>query len=520
MGAKKKAGLLLALALVGGLLAGCGPAQTEPSTPALVVATPAPKTDVTTMNVVLPQDVTTMHPLRATQRETRSVLGLVYESLVAYGEMGSLGGELAASLEPDDAAKVWTITLRKQVRWQKTGRTLSSDDVIYTLDMIRQIGAEGAYYSVLSYIENWEKVDDSTLKITFIHGFMGNMMALDFPVLPVDGGYSATDVPNEPSGTGPYQMGALVSGQDLTLTANASWWKQQPKIRTIVAKRYADTQAAATSLVLRQLDVVQTADLVTDQYSYTGDANTYEYVTPYLEFLAFNMQSPSVADLRLRQAVSLTLDRKALVETVYMNHATLADSPFFPGNAMLNTRLTREQNAQKARDLLTQMGWNGQTSLILLTDENRENPLRSDAAQLISKQLRELGITVQVVAKPWAEFNADLAAGTFDMVLTGWYTGAIPDLSFALSSTGTGNFMKYMSPGMDARLLALLESGKSGFPAALEAVKAQIDQELPMISLYFRNHTLLTGSQVVGVSRVEETDAFATIDQWRMTSGQ
>ena len=36
----------------------------------------------------------------------------------------------------------------------------------------------------------------------------------------------------------------------------------------------------------------------------------------------------------------------------------------------------------------------------------------------------------------------------------------------------------------------------------------------------FRNHTLLTGSQVVGVGRVEEADAFATIDQWRMTGSK
>jgi peptide/nickel transport system substrate-binding protein len=520
MRSRKAGALLLALLLTGGLAGGCSNTQTEPSTPALVVATPAPKTDVTTLNVVLPQDVTTLHPLRATQREVRSLLGLVYESLVAYDENGNPAGELAASLEPDDTARVWTITLRKQVRWQRTGRALASDDVIYTLDLIRQIGAEGAYYPVLSYIENWEKVDDSTVKITFIHGFMGNIMALDFPVLPMDGGYSASSVPDEASGTGPYVMGALAKDQDLTLTANESWWKQQPKIRTIVAKRYADTQAAATSLVLRQLDAVQTEDLVTDQYSYSGDANTYEYVTPYLEFLAFNMQSTKVADGRFRQAVALSLDRKSIVETVYMNHATLADSPFFPGNAMLNTQLTRQQDTAKAKELLTAMGWNSQTSLTLLTDENQANPLRSDAAKLIAKTLGELGVTVEVVAKPWDEFSADLAAGTFDMVLTGWYTGTVPDLGFALSSTGAGNFMKYASPDMDALLTAFLESGKNGFADALAAVKAQIDKDLPLITLYFRNHTLLTGSQVVGVGRVEEADAFATIDQWRMTGSK
>ena len=87
-------------------------------------------------------------------------------------------------------------------------------------------------------------------------------------------------------------------------------------------------------------------------------------------------------------------------------------------------------------------------------------------------------------------------------------------MSFGLSSAGEGNVTGYNSPAMDQKLAALLESGSSGFVDALAAVKAQLAEDVPLVSLYFRNHTLLTTAQIKGVGRVEEDNAFISIDQW------
>ncbi len=514
MRAKRRLAALLALLLLAVPLAACQGDGDQASSPVLVVATPTPKADLSTLHIVMPENVETLHPLRATQREVRSLLGLVYESLLTYDGEGNPTGGLAASLEPDETAKVWTVKLRTQASWQGSGRPLSADDVIFTLDLIRQIGEDGAYASVLDYLENWEKVDETTVRISCKHGFMGNQMALDFPIVPMDAGFTADSAPNPGVGTGPYTMGELQEGENLTLTANPSWWKQQPSIKTVVAHRYPDTQTASTSVMLRQLDVVQTDDVVTDQYSYAGDVNTYEYVTPYFEFLAFNMASPNVSDVRLRQAVAYSLNRKEIASDVYMNHVTLADSPFFPGNALLKEEASLEQDAAQAQSLLAAMGWNSQIQLTLLTYDNKQDPLRLEAANLIARQLGEQGITVQVVAKSGDAFTQELEGGNFDLLLAGWYLGEVPDLSFALSSTGEGNVTGYASAAMDQKLAALLESGSSGFDSALAAVKDQLAEDMPLISLYFRNHTLLTAAQVKGVGRVEEDNAFLSIDQW------
>lgn len=514
MRAKRRLAALLALLLLAVPLAACQGDGDQASSPVLVVATPTPKADLSTLHIVMPENVETLHPLRATQREVRSLLGLVYESLLTYDGEGNPTGGLAASLEPDETAKVWTVKLRTQASWQGSGRPLSADDVIFTLDLIRQIGEDGAYASVLDYLENWEKVDETTVRISCKHGFMGNQMALDFPIVPMDAGFTADSAPNPGVGTGPYTMGELQEGENLTLTVNPSWWKQQPSIKTVVAHRYPDTQTASTSVMLRQLDVVQTDDVVTDQYSYAGDVNTYEYVTPYFEFLAFNMASPNVSDIRLRQAVAYSLNRKEIASDVYMNHVTLADSPFFPGNALLKEEASLEQDAAQAQSLLAAMGWNSQIQLTLLTYDNKQDPLRLEAANLIARQLGEQGITVQVVAKSGDAFTQELEGGNFDLLLAGWYLGEVPDLSFALSSTGEGNVTGYASAAMDQKLAALLESGSSGFDSALAAVKDQLAEDMPLISLYFRNHTLLTAAQVKGVGRVEEDNAFLSIDQW------
>ena len=442
------------------------------------------------------------------------MLGLVFESLVTYDEEGNPTGGLAAGLEPDEAARIWTIKLRTQAVWQGSGRALTADDVIFTLNLIRDIGKNGPYGSVLEYISGWEKVDDTTVKIVFTHGFMGNQMALDFPVLPADAGYSVSKAPNPAVGTGPYVMNELVTGENLTLTANPRWWKQQPAITTVVAHRFEDASTASTSLMLRQLDALQSDALVTDQYSYAGDVNTYQYVTPYFEFLAFNMTSEKVADARLRQAIALGLDRKNIVSTVYMNHATLCDTPYYPGNAMLKADTTRENDAEKAKLALASMGWKKETELTLLVCENREDTTRTQAASLIARQLSEMGVTVKVKSQNSEEFAASLEAGEYDLLLAGWYMSSVPDLSFALSSAGKGTVMNYASAEMDQKLKNLLNSGRDGFDGALDEVKALLTEDVPLVSLYFRNHTLMTSAQVKGVSHVEEDNAFAFIDQW------
>lgn len=513
MKAKRCLALLLGILLLTLPLAGCK-GEEETSEPVLVVATPPPREAITTLNIVIPQTVDTLHPLLATQREVRSMLGLVFESLITYDDTGMPVGALAASLEPDEAAKVWTIKLRTQAVWQGTNRAISADDVIFTLDLIRSIGKNDPYGSVLDYISGWEKVDETTVKIVFVHGFLGNQMALDFPILPYDGGYTQKTAPNPAVGTGPYVMGKLNTGESLTLKANPKWWKKQPAITTITAHRFENAETAATSLMLRQLDAMQSDALVTEQYSYAGDVNTYQYVTPYFEFLAFNMASEKVADARFRQAIALGLDRKSIVSAVYMNHATLCDTPYFPGNAMLKADAARDSDAEKAKLALAAMGWKKETELTLLVCENREDTTRMQTADLIARQLAELGVTVKVKSKNTEEFAASLENGEYDLLLAGWYMGSVPDLSFALSSNGKGNVMNYHSDEMDRRLNAFLISGQDGFDSTLADIKSLLAEDVPLISLFFRNHTLLTSAEVKGVGRVDEDNAFGSIDQW------
>ena len=162
MKAKRCLALLLGILLLTLPIAGCK-GEEETSEPVLVVATPPPREDISKLNIVIPQTVDTLHPLLATQREVRSMLGLVFESLITYDDTGMPVGALAASLEPDEAAKVWTIKLRTQAVWQGTNRAISADDVIFTLDLIRSIGKNGPYGSVLNYISGWEKVDETTV---------------------------------------------------------------------------------------------------------------------------------------------------------------------------------------------------------------------------------------------------------------------------------------------------------------------------------------------------------------------
>jgi peptide/nickel transport system substrate-binding protein len=107
--------------------------------------------------------------------------------------------------------------------------------------------------------------------------------------------------------------------------------------------------------------------------------------------------------------------------------------------------------------------------------------------------------------------------GRFDLLLAGWYMNDIPDLRFAVRSDGSQNLSGYNDVEMDELLDEVMQSyTRETISASFERVQQKIIEDLPIISLYFRTHTLLTRRNITNVIQVKEESAYSSIQYWNI----
>jgi peptide/nickel transport system substrate-binding protein len=242
--------------------------------------------------------------------------------------------------------------------------------------------------------------------------------------------------------------------------------------------------------------------------------------------LLFNQRDPSdtsrrhpiLSDLRVRQAITLGLDRHLLVRAVFGSYAEV---PYGPVSPILWIRhhapKAARQNLAKARRLLAEAGWrdsdgdgildrNGGPLMLSLSLPNT-SAIRRQMSLLAQEQLRQLGLKLdlqQLEFPLWAERRA---AGKFDIDFGATVQDPSPSgLAQGWSCTGGTNVAKYCSPRTDSLLeQAVLGRGGKDPAQAWVAVLRQIEADAPAAFLYapsyvyavrrrFRNVTITPAS--------------------------
>lgn len=521
------------------LFGGCNGDDMPAATP-----TPTPPTVVNniyalknTIAVAMPSKIESTNPYLINSRDVLSLYNLVFEPLVDLNQKGEPVPCLAQSWSVDESGYEWTFVLRDGVTWQHINREITAQDVHFTISLMQEIKDNSIHCHAMGYIADWDIVDEKTILITTYEPFYGILMAMNFPILPYDVGYnSAGGEPIVPVGTGPYMVNDYRPGVRIELVQNEAWWQVLPRIEKIIAEPYDIGSIAVSALSLGQLDVVQTNDITVSQLRDSLNVNTYEYNTNYYEFLMPNIgQSPLLRDERVRQAIALAINRQEIVSNVYINHAILTESPVRPSSWLYEgTAIGYDNDIEEAVRLLILSGWKKENpddeyfnispdgvkndfTLILVTNDNEQNSLRYEAAQIIIMNLADIGIKVDFKLMDWDIFEDRIAQGYFDLLLAGWYISDIPDLRSLLASNGRNNISGYADEEMDLLLEDVMDQKTAeGLKNAFKLVHDKINEDVPVISLYFRTHTLLTRSRLINIANSEEGDAFQSIQDWTL----
>ncbi len=459
-----------------------------------------------------------------------SLNALVYEGLVALDDEYLPQPALAERWEPSADGASWQFNLREGVTFHD-GSPLTAADVVATIQEILRLANDetnankGVYSSLKYFVTEASASGDNTVIIKTPRRNFGFLYAMNFPILP-----AAQVQADVPAGTGPYVVEQFLTKDYLWLTANSRWWSAAPKIKEINVIFHTANRELISSYEYNRVDAVLTRSLTAAQYRSGINSLHLNYRTKQLETLQLNHRSYELKDIKVRQAIRFALNLDAIAENAYMGMAQRTDTPLPRGTWMYRAEDDAvHYNPEEAKRLLDEAGWTDSNndgvrdmmrdgklanlSLRFYAYEEQDNSARLAAAGLIVSQLAAVGIEARLTPMSFKEAVEKLEAGSFDLCLASFNMDFTPDPGFMLISGNTGNFTRYKNTAMDKLFDELRKTmSREQYREKLGAIQSLFLQDIPFISLYYRNGAILTRRMFTSVRDVREPEVLRGIE--------
>lgn len=477
----------------------------------------------------------TLNPMLNKNESVYFFNNLIYDGLIQLDGKLQAQPALATEWTPTEDGAGWIFQLRSNVFWHD-GQPFTAEDVKFTIDTLKlsETSTNRSIYSgFVKGIKSTKILSENRILIEMDSPINSAIEIFQFPIIPKHKFRNSEEVYKEPKdllvGTGRYKVDAYKGSKYIKLAMNEGYWENKPYVPTIIGKIVPDYAAALTSVEANETSLAKATDFDWEKYSEDKTLKIYEYTTLEYEFLSFNFNKELLADKNIRTAIAYSIDRPALVNEVYLGHATITDTPVHPHSWLYDESAKKYgKEVEKAKKILEGANWRDEDKDGILENEggkrltlhllvNHDNPQRVETADLIASQLKEIGMEVIVEKVNWEEYQYRLFANRFDIALGGWKLSTVPDLSFALHSAykGSTNFTGYAHPEMD-RLLVEAAMAKSSEvrKQKYKEIQKRFIEDLPYFSLFFKNSALIAKDYVKGNVDPRPYNIYYSIDQW------
>lgn len=427
-------------------------------------------------------DASNLIPLLASDTASHNISGMVYNGLVKYDKDMNIVGDLAESWDISANGLIITFHLRRGVKWHD-GQPFTAADVLYTYKITVDPKTPTAYAGDFLKVKKAEVLDDHTFRVTYDKPFAPALISWGSAILPrhLLAGKDITKSPlaRHPVGTGPYKFKEWVAGQKIVLISNPDYFEGQPYLDGRITRIIPDTATMFLELRAQNLGMMGLTPLQytrqTENNLFKNNFNKYRYLSFAYTYLGYNLKNPLFVDKRIRQAISYAINKDEIISGVLLNLGKPANGPYKPGTWAYNDKVKiYNYNPQKAKELLREAGWTKLNKEGVLEKDgkpfafeivvNQGNEMRQKCAEIIQRQLKEVGISVKIRVLEWSSFVTDfINKRRFDAVILGWTIPLDPDAYDVWHSSKTApeelNFISYKNPEADE----MLEKGRNTF---------------------------------------------------------
>jgi len=455
MKAKKILSLISLMIVMAFALTACGGNQEKPSSgeqPGQSSETPA-AAPAQVLKYGTDAEPVGLDPHTVSSTSSIRIFRQIYDTLIDVDTEMNFIPSLAESWEqPDDLTYIFK--LREGVKFHN-GREMTAEDVKYSFERVLNPDTAAIGKSYYDSIDSIEVVDTYTVKFTLkepFAPFMTNLTSLYGSIVPKEVVEENGNLMQKACGTGPFMLKEWIPDNKVILEKNPDYFVEgEPRLDTIEYYVMTDESARVAALRTGSVDVIKLPASSIPLVEGNNDINILEYQSNDYSYVGFNLDLDKFKDVRVRQAISLAINRQEIIDLVYDGNAKVTGFvPEAMGRWAIDFQAEElyQQNIEKAKQLMAEAGYaDGFETTIavgLLDDINA-------TGEVLQKQLEQIGIKATIQNLESGQYVDAWKNRTHEMMVGRNGAGTDPNraVAFFFSSTGSANVWGYSNPEVD-----------------------------------------------------------------------
>ncbi|WP_067841975.1 glutathione ABC transporter substrate-binding protein [Amphibacillus sediminis] len=462
-------------------------------------------------------DVVSLDPHGNNDTPSSNVRSNIYETLVTHDQDMELQPGLAHDWEMTGDL-TWEFYLEEGVKFHD-GADFTADVVKANIERIQDDAIASPRAFLYDMVTEINVIDDYTVEFVTEYPFAPlpahlahdaggmispNLIDADYTAMEEDEAEPGSVINEGPVGTGPFVFQSWTPGEEVVLQKNADYHGDPAHLDSVTFKvvpedatRIAELETGASHIA----DPLSPSDVSRVEAADGMFVNIQPSVS--LSYIGFNVQKEPFDDVRVRQAISMAIDKDGIINGIYDGYGVPAIGPLAPTVFGYDDSVSGlEYDVEKAKELLAEAGYADGFSTTIWTNDNRE---RMDAAIYVQAELEKIGVDVEIEVLEWGAYLENTAAGEHDMFVLGWstVTGDADYGMFALFHSSMfgepGNRSFLANDKLDDLLTQARQTSDSDERLDLyrQAQEVLVD-EAPMLYLHHQEYLLAIRDEVKG----------------------
>ncbi|RNA68071.1 glutathione ABC transporter substrate-binding protein [Alteribacter keqinensis] len=383
--------------------------------------------------IALGADIVALDPHGSNDVPSSNVQTNIYETLLTQSEDMELEPLLATDWEAveDD---LWEFELREDVTFHD-GSEFNAEVVKANFDRVLDPEVASPRQFLFEMIEEVIIVDDYTVQFKTEYPFAplpshlahtgGSMIskdAIDADYEAMEDGESPGSVLNsEPAGTGFFKFESRDTGNEVVLAKNEDYWGENAKVDQVTFRVISEPSTRVGNLETGDIHISYPVEPNNKSRVEAMDiADVYEQRSLSTAYVGFNNDKEPFDDPKVRQALTMAIDKSAIIDGILEGNATEAIAPINDQVFGFSDSVDElGYDPERAKELLAEAGYEDGFETTIWTNESAE---REDIAIIVQDQLSEIGVDVSIEVLEWGAYLDNTANGQHDMFILGWVT--------------------------------------------------------------------------------------------------
>jgi peptide/nickel transport system substrate-binding protein len=437
--------------------------------------------------------------------------GLLFDSLVQSDTRMNIGPDLATTWEQPDPA-TYVFHLRHDVHFHD-GRALTSADVKFTFDSITSGAVQTPKRGAFSAIRVIETPDLYTVVFRLKSNSTSFLWDISRPAIGIVPKGAGADFAQHPIGTGPFRFESAVQDDNVLFARNPDYFGGAPQINQVRFRIVPEAIVRALELRKGTADIEMSSlspDMVPVLARQPGIAVAEEPGTNY-SYVAFNFDTPALAQRDVRQALAYATDRASIVQYLLRGQARLADGLLPPGNWAAAPNLeSYAYDPARAEQLLDAAGFPRRANMggmrLHLTLKTSTEEYSRLLGAVLREQWSKVGVDLELRALEFGTLYADITHGNFELYTLRWIgvnnDPSVFQYAFESDHMPPAGFNRghYRNPQLDALMAqASIEPDIVKRKALFLEVQQIVAEDAPYISLWFNDNICVHRTRITGI---------------------